>query len=81
MTRSAAIDLLLKWDRYAIDRRLVERRKGLWRIMDALDGSPVTDAVIDALDELEQTDDVKEIRALLGIEDRDAPVWAGKVAS
>jgi len=81
MTRPAAIDLLLKWDRYAIDRRMFERRKGLWRIMDAIDGTPVTDAVIDALDELEQTDDVKEIRALLGIEDRDAPVWAGKVAS
>jgi len=77
MTRPAAIDLLLKWDRYAIDRLMFERRKGLWRIMDAIDGTPVTDAVVDALDELEQTDDVKAIRALLGIQDRDAPMWAG----
>jgi hypothetical protein len=80
MTRPQAIETILRWDRYAIDRKLVERRRGLWRIMDAIDGRPVTDAVIDALDELEQTDEVQAIRALLGIENREAPCWAGKVA-
>jgi len=80
MTRPAAISLVEAWDRQAIMRGLPGRRRALWNILYALDGWKPAASVKDDLDSLVQTPEVEDIRAVLGLELRDCPPWAGKVA-
>ena len=65
MTRTEAEDLITKWDAEALRRGRHDKRKHLWRILDCLAGWRRYDAeVAAALDELQQTTDVLNIRAI-----------------
>jgi hypothetical protein len=79
MTRPEAEELVLKWDRVALRRGDAAKRKSLWRILDCLAGWREPNECVDDLDALNQTDEVNEIREALGLELRDAPMWAGRV--
>lgn len=79
MTRPEAEKLVLRWDRVAYERKDTARRKLLWKILDALAGWRPAEDVVDDLDALRQTDEVEAIREALGLETRDAPLWAGRV--
>lgn len=80
MTHHEAVAMVEAWDRQAIMRGIIAKRRTLWNILYALDGWKPAESVIDDLDALVQTPEVNGIRALLGIEMRDCPPWAGNVA-
>jgi hypothetical protein len=76
--RENLIAEMLRWDRVAKERGEIERRKIIWRIMDALDGREVDPRVAIMLDNIQQTDTVIALREELGIDD--TPCWAGRKA-
>jgi hypothetical protein len=74
--REALIAEMLRWDRVAKERGEIERRKIIWRIIDALEGREVDPRVPIMLDNIQQTDTVIALREELGIDD--TPCWANK---
>lgn len=71
--RESLLAELLRWDRMAVLQGLLEARKWIWRIMDALDGRPLDPRAEAWLCGIDQTDTVLAIREELGIDD--APAW------
>jgi hypothetical protein len=57
--------ILLEWDLVALHRKDIERRKSLFRIMDAMDGIRTPESVKADLDCLRDSPVVREIRAAI----------------
>lgn len=65
MQRIEAEKLVTRWDAEALRRGRPDKRKHLWRILDCLAGWRGYDAeVAEALDGLQQTAEVTEVREL-----------------
>lgn len=78
MTRPDMLAELFRWDRMAVAQGLLDARKWIWRIMDALDGKPLDPRAETWLREIEQKPAVVAIREELGV--GDAPIWERRSA-
>lgn len=66
--------MLWKWDEAAKEQGEPEKRKMIWRIMDALEGKPLAPEAAVWLDFVDQNSGIRAIREELGIDD--VPMWA-----